>query len=113
MENRSETADRISLASATISEALAPPRFTRARVCFDESPALPSRKPREYPAFSIYHAAEILACSVEPSPTGKHGGSAPATWAMASAASLVMIGFLKKLPALLQSGSPSTSSIPL
>ena len=65
------------------------------------------------PARSISHAAEIF---TSPSSPGKARKGAPASAAIfckRSATSSVTDGFLKKLPALRQSGSPLTSSIPL
>ncbi len=70
--NLPATAARISSASARISAAVAPPRFTRANVCREEMPAAPRVWPFEKPACSMSHAAGILMWAA--SPAGNCGG---------------------------------------
>src|SRR6185437_7408286 len=109
--NRSSTPRRILSCNRSISAAVAPPRLINARVCRDEIPAAPSEKPFGNPARSISHAAESF---TSPSPAGQCGiGSVqvPAA-AMSVSRRASTTGFLKNDPALRQSGSPSTISMP-
>ena len=89
----------------------ASPRLMSASVCFDEMPAAPSAYPLPKPACSISHAAGIF---TSPPSAGKMRSATPAALCRTRSATVPAqpTGFLKKLPALRQSGSPSTSNMP-
>ena len=93
-------------ASVISSAVVAPPRLTSASVCLVEIPARPTPYPRAKPARSISHAAEVL---TRPSASGQLGGEP----GIAANASSGRIGFVKNEPALTESGSPGSTTMPL
>src|SRR3954447_5404089 len=113
---RSRTLPAISRASATSSAVVPPPRFVSASVCLAEI-AIPcgSPWPRWKPARSMSHAADVF---TRPSASGNAGGAAPSPRRSAtrrsSAAndSASRIGFVKKDPALTESGSAGSITMP-
>ena len=90
-------------------------------MCRDEIPAAPpaafpnpsSCSPSGIPPVRSSHAAGIFTIPSSAGKTRKGTPALAATSCTRTATSSLTAGFLKKLPALRQSGSPSTSNIPL
>ena len=96
----------------SMSAQVAPPRLMRARVWREERAAGPVPKPLVKPARSRSQAAGSLVWVLPVGQLGMVAASMCRAAAMGVRASRGTMGFLKKEPALRQSGSSSTRSIP-
>ena len=119
LEQHAELARRraraISVANATSSRAVPPPRFVSASACLPEIAISPRRSPRAKPARSISHAADVL--TPPPAREARRRAVVPSRSrtrvSSASNAAGASTGFVKNDPALQVSWSAASSTMPL